>query len=187
MSYADNPVEIAERQSGPGRRTSERALNRAIGVMTVAAWQVLLEELAKTALERIASPSDPEWIVDRALHFAIRRDAEQAISRFNTPNAPNAKQLLAVVGIQADARWEVSFGPQKMSRADDSKEINCWLEVRHKIAHGDPELPNNKVLCKTVGGPTLRRKEAKRCMRFFRRIGLATALEVDERRCEIAE
>jgi len=188
MIYADDLVEIAKRQKGPGRRTAERALNRAIVVMTVAAWQVLLEELTKIALIEIEklSADEPEGIVHRALYHSIASSANAAIGRFNTPNAHNAKQLLATVGIEADLRWEISFGSQKLDKAATEKEINCWLDVRHKIAHGSPTLPDNKVLCKTVNGPTLRRSEAERCMRFFRRVSLETALEVDERLCDLA-
>jgi hypothetical protein len=42
---------------GPGRRVREMSLNRAVVVLTVAAWQAYLQDLVNEILDKIAIPA----------------------------------------------------------------------------------------------------------------------------------
>lgn len=61
-----------------------------------------------------------------------------------------------------------------------SFELDAWLQVRHKIAHGQPFDPTNQHLLsvlsgKSKSGLTLWRADAERCIAFVDALATATS------------
>jgi RiboL-PSP-HEPN len=163
-----------ELERGPGRRTREIALNRAVVVLTVAAWQSLVQDLVKNRIDEMRPPAgDPA-----GAYQILRAQALIAINIFATPNAEKSKDLLLHVGVDPWQIWRVRFGPVTLAPAEVRTRLNQWLKVRHAVAHGDA-FPSVSVLSVTRGGnPTLRLKDAERCIRFFEALGRLTAEHV---------
>lgn len=89
MEDPENLVEIHRRRTGPGRRRQETTLNRAVVVLTVAAWQGYCQDLAHAGIERLEpAPGEPrgQWAI-------LRAGTRRAINLFSTPNAGNARDL----------------------------------------------------------------------------------------------
>lgn len=105
------------------------ALNRAVVVMSVSAWEMYVEELVDEAVLAMRPPAGPlgTWPV----HYASVRGHAK---RFNTPNPDQVKVLLSdAVGL-ADVHpawtWPGSTSVQSVQA--------LWrvLNLRHQIAHG---------------------------------------------------
>jgi hypothetical protein len=155
-----------------GRRFREVTINRAVVVLTVAAWQAFVEDLAVAILRTVEPPAgDPTrsaWVLVNAL-------TRGAAGRYNTPNVFNTRSLLASVGFDPEPSWSWGFGHGRSGPSDVARRIDQWLEVRHSIAHGG-ELPQVGVLSRTSGGePTLRLVDAERCRDLFVRAAHASA------------
>jgi hypothetical protein len=63
-----------------------------------------------------------------------------------------------------------AYGSQRVAT-----EIDGWLDVRHKIAHGARLPASNFVSGRTQSGPSLHRADAERCVEFFEAVVAATA------------
>lgn len=157
---------------GRGRRFREVTINRAIVVLTVAAWQAFVEDLAEAVLDTIeppvADPTRPAWVLVNAL-------TRGALGRYNTPDVSNTRSLLANVGFDPHPSWVWGFGRGASTPATVSRRIDEWLRVRHAIAHGG-DLPNVAVISRTTAGqPTLRLADAEECRDLFTRAAHASA------------
>jgi hypothetical protein len=156
---------------GPGRRVREIALNRACVVLSVAAWQAFVQDLAKAVLVDLepppGDPSRPQYRILKAMVMS-------ATQRFSTPNSENTRELLMTVGFDPWPHWTWRLGPTTLSPTEVRDRLNAWLRVRHSVAHGDDQLPDEDVLTATTGGRTIRRINALRCMRFFRDLASTT-------------
>ncbi len=149
----------------PGLRVREMSLNRAVVVLTVAAWQSYVQDLLAELLELFAIPAGEHG---RALYVAINADARRAMHDFATPNAENTRNLLMRTGFDPWPHWQWQAGPLRISTARARERMNQWLAVRHAIAHGHDDLPDVDVLPALPDGRrTLRRSEAEACIRFF--------------------
>jgi hypothetical protein len=106
----------------------------------------------------------------------IKVGTKRSLARFNTPNAKNSLDLLADVGFDPTSRWSFVMGnpPATYRQADIRGEIDGWLEVRHKIAHGSPLPESRLVRGRTKRGPTLHRSDAEQCIEFFEAVVAAT-------------
>ena len=62
-------------------------------------------------------------------------------------------------------------------------ELDTWIQIRHKIAHGDalPAEPRFIALATgaRAGVPRLKRANADRCLNFFQRLVSVTGDEAD--------
>lgn len=181
MGFADDLVSIHKALNpGQGRRRQELALNRAMVVITVAAWQALVQDLAKDAVLALTPPPP---VAPPLAFTAMRATALSEANRLNTPNAENARRVLLTVGFDPWGHWTWKAGPDHVTPAVARTRMNDWLQVRHAIAHGEHPLPTVSVLPQLPSGePTLRRAQGEACMSFFRRVarrtmaGLATTL-----------
>jgi hypothetical protein len=161
-------------QGGPGRRHRAPSLHRAAVVLTAAAWQAFAEDLTQAILADIAvAHGDPGW----PLYNLVKATTTNALGRFNTPNARNTLALYATVGFDPEQAWTFSIGnpARSYSSSDVRSEIDGWLEVRHKIAHG-AQLPATALVSgRTQHGPSLHRKDAERCVAFFEAVVQVTS------------
>jgi hypothetical protein len=111
--------------------------------------------------------------------------AKNAIRRFNTPNARNPVDLLLETGLDSRPAWSFSVAwgftgqkpPTTYNESRTRREIDGWLEIRHKIAHGDTLPTSEFVSGRTKNGPSFHRRDAERCIEFFEALGDATANE----------
>ena len=155
-----------------GRRVGEVSLNRGIVVMTVAAWQAYVEELARTLFEAIRPPAnDPSY----AAYRVHRAQGLSRLGRFNTPNAYNTRQLLLEAGFDVNGYWTWTVGREHLTVSDVQSRLDDWLAVRHRIAHG-ADLPSVDILAsRSDGTRTLHLRNAEACIRFFERLVLCTS------------
>lgn len=176
----------------PGQRVEELSLNRAAVVFAVAAWQTFVERLSAGLADSMAPPAgDPTEGVYRLL----RANIETQIGRLNTPDARNAISLWSAVNFDPTPAWAFTFAwEMAWSRANGSQmeqaslnpikvreELDSWLQVRHKLAHGDT-LPTGQRYAQLVTGrrgnqPRLKRRDSNRCIAFFSKLVDVTAGE----------
>jgi hypothetical protein len=156
---------------GRGRRWREMTLNRAVIVLTVAAWQAYVEDLAHGILETVHPAAGAQGY---GLWQLIKASTDSAVGRFNTPNAENTRLVLSNLGFDPQPHWNWGTGSAAVTPVIAAQRINEWLRVRHSIAHGD-DLPAVGVISRKTGGaPTLTRANAEACTRFFTRLSDAT-------------
>ena len=177
MTDSDNLVTIhRELSQGVGRRTREIALNRSIVVLSVAAWQALVQDLTEAALEHLSPPTGSQ----RHDYNILKATTKKAVYDFGTPNAENTRVLLLRVGFDPWPSWSWKAGSSAVTPAVAQDRLNKWLKVRHAIAHGHAEWPDVDVLSSLPGNRrTLRLSDCERAMRFFRRLTTATASALD--------
>jgi hypothetical protein len=156
----------ATTQHGPGRRHRHPSLHRAAIVLTTAAWQAFVQDVTSAILANLEVPiGDP----GRPMFDLIKASTRSSIGRFNTPNSRNSLALFANVGFDPTAQWRFSMtGPSRTyDRQRVRQEVDGWLDIRHKIAHGAPLPANEFVSGRSQRGPSLHRKDAERCVWFF--------------------
>jgi hypothetical protein len=128
---ADNLANTSARLPlGMSRRLQRvAALNRAVVVTCVSAWEAYIEELVRESLNALRPPTPPlgSW---PALNAAVRGQ----LGRFNTPNTENVRLLISdAIGlpdIQNAWRWQNCTSTQAVRRLADA------MTLRHQIAHG---------------------------------------------------
>lgn len=113
----------------PGRVSRVAALNRAIVVACVSAWEAYIEELVRESLDALRPPSPPLGVWP-ALNATIRGQ----LGRFNTPNTENVRMLISdatgLQDIQTAWSWQNCTAPQAAQRLAEA------MKLRHRIAHG---------------------------------------------------
>jgi hypothetical protein len=178
-----------------GRRERELSLNRGAVVFAVAAWQAFVEQLTQGILNGFAPPpGDPCTGT-----YVLRKSyLEGQIRNLNTPDTRKTMALWRLIAFDPFSAWTFSFDWEKQrsvrrggSIADSATltvggckaELDGWLQVRHKIAHGDvfPAIPSVTafVTGSRAGVPRLQRRDADRCVSFFSALVTATTAEAD--------
>jgi hypothetical protein len=118
------------------------------------------------------------------------------IKRLNTPDARNTLDLFGLVDFDPLPVWAFTFeyevefsqlhGSHTKSRTLNAtqaqQELDSWLQVRHKIAHGDalsaaPRFQGLVSGRSRQGEPRLTRRDADRCASFFRMLVDVTTAE----------
>jgi hypothetical protein len=175
-----------------GRRGPELSLNRASVVLTVAAWQTYVEQLTLAILGGMAPPaSDPTAGVYQLLAASVKAD----VKRLNVPDVRKALDLWTAVNFDPTPAWSFTFSWELQGRSTGNppmkrvalnaqqvrQELESWVTIRHKIAHGD-RLPDEAryrafITGKLKGEPRLTRRDASRCLSFFERVVEVTAGE----------
>jgi hypothetical protein len=153
-------------RQGPGRRTREVALNRAIVMFSVGAWQAYVQDAVTVSYDLLEPPlGQPQgW------YQVLRGLLVRAVEQYNTPNAENTRNLLLHVGFDPWPVWTWREGPIRLSAPEVRTRLNRWLRVRHTIAHGD-DLPHVPMLrLRADGTPSLRLANAEACIAFFERL-----------------
>ncbi len=140
-----------------GGATPDRiyALNRAVVVACISAWEAYVEALAREAVARLRPGGilDPVWAV-------LTAPGDDILSRFNTPNPDQVRRLLRdTIGL-SDIRpfwtWRRADAAWVKARLDEI------ITLRHQIAHG--VNPRPVVPARYVG----------ELPDFFRRLGRCT-------------
>lgn len=177
MEHPNNLVLChAHLAQGRGRRWKEVSLNHAAVFLTVSAWQIYVEETASAILEALR-PQPPGSPLLTASFSLVSAQHKSAIANFNTPNATNTRKLFGNLGFDPRPSW--TWNQRGHARNPDSieGELNAWLDVRHKIAHGDT-LPNASVVTgRAKGVPRLRLKDAMRSRKFFLKLADVTTTD----------
>lgn len=147
------------RTGQPGRQWGLGAINRAVVVLCVSAWEAYLEELVKEAIE-VLRPAGP----DMGTWPTLKAAAMSEIGRFNNPNVENSTRLFAsCIGL---ADFTVTWGWRNCTRATARDYLNDALKHRHHIAHGvNPR-------------PTIHNGYSGWLPGFFRRLGGCTDASV---------
>lgn len=161
---ADMVIVSADRSQRPGRRREEMALNRGAVVLAIASWQTYVEDMARAIFDTMSVGATSP------LQNLIRADVLSGISRFNTPNARNSLDLLLRTGFDPLPLWAVSINwtvgrywaggvvtktvdrRVTFSSTEACFELDAWLQVRHKIAHGQRFDPKDRHLLSVLSG-----------------------------------
>jgi hypothetical protein len=113
----------------PGRLLRMAALNRAVVVMCVSAWEAYIEELVRESLNVLRPPAPP-----LGLWPALNATVRGQLGRFNNPNTENIRLLisdaLGLPDIQTHWRWQNCTSDQAVQR------LAAAMNLRHQIAHG---------------------------------------------------
>ncbi len=145
-----------------GRQWSLGALNRAVIVLCVSAWEAYVEEVVKEALTAIR----PAVGTPLGSWPALNASARSAIGRFNNPNVDQVRALLTeslgLPDITASWSW------RNCSAARARQLLAEALALRHQIAHGVSPRP-------VVHSPY-----ATSLPPFFRRLGTRTDAGIRE-------
>lgn len=124
----DSHTELSS--GSPGRQFGLAALNRAIVVTSVSAWESYVEEVVREsvlALRPIGPPFAAPWPALNA--FVTAR-----VNAFHTPSSYNVEQLLSTClslsNVQQFWKWQNCTPAQAIQR------LTYALTYRHQIAHG---------------------------------------------------
>jgi hypothetical protein len=180
IAEADHLLEFhGARRTGRGRRYNEVSLNRAAVVFAIGAWQTFVESSVDELLRRMkpspklygSGATDPGFLAATAEWQVARSRVRDAVGRFNSPTAENARRLYGSVGHDPFGSWAWTKGTFVTTSADTAAKLSAWVLVRHAIAHGAQRLPDVAVLAKTADGtPTLHKKNASACVQFIRQL-----------------
>lgn len=112
-----------------GRPLRVAALNRAVVVTSVSAWEAYIEELVRESLNSLR-PAGPPLGVWPVLNASVRSQ----LGRFNTPNTENVRMLISdgigLQDIQTSWTWQNCTSAQAVQR------LAVAMTLRHQIAHG---------------------------------------------------
>jgi RiboL-PSP-HEPN len=116
------------------RHFATEALNRAVVVMCISAWEAYIEELVRESLQALHNPAPHPGLV-QALNELLRDD----LDRFHTPSAGNVQSLVRqTIGLTDIRRaW---YWPG-MTIAQAGAALGQALNLRHRIAHGAHPRP----------------------------------------------
>jgi len=139
-----------------GRQWGLGALNRAVVVMCVSAWEAYIEEVVRESIETFRPTPPAVMSTWQSLNASVRGQ----LGRFNTPNPDNVRMLISdAIGLpNVCDSWiwqncDAQHARQLLSEA---------LTFRHQIAHGvNPR-------------PTIHNQYSSRLPGFFNRLGLCT-------------
>jgi hypothetical protein len=113
----------------PGRSLRSAALNRAVVVTCVSAWEAYIEELVRESLDVLRPPVPP-----LGLWPALNATVRGQLGRFNNPTMENIRLLisdaLGVPDIQTHWGWQNCTSDQAVQR------LAGTMALRHQIAHG---------------------------------------------------
>lgn len=162
-------------KEGTGRRTLELSLNRSVIVLSVAAWQAYIEEVARALLASLGTPIalTQEGRTLSALWQARNEELDRSIHNYNSPNTENTVRLLASLGFNPKPHWTWGVGGGSVTPGQAGQRLNHWVKVRHAIAHGSA-LPDVPVLSKTKSGRTVQLRDAETCLEFLQRLARHT-------------
>lgn len=98
----------------------------------VAAWDAYINNLVRDFYDAIADPLDTKF---HAIYTVAQKLAERSLSRFNTPNWENTRNLLILcTGYDPIHDW--IWTRRGMGSVQVRQRLNEILRVRHSFAHG---------------------------------------------------
>lgn len=143
------------RTGNPGRQYGLAALNRAVVVTCVSAWEAYVEELVRQALDALRPAAAP-----LGLWTPLNASIRGQLGRFNTPNTNNVRMLISdALGLQ---NVHHSWFWRNCTAARAEQGLETALDLRHQIAHGvNPR-------------PVIHNQYSSQLPDFFRRLGRCT-------------
>ena len=112
-----------------GRPFRVTALNRAVVVICVSAWEAYIEELVREALTILRPPAPP-----LGLWPALNATVRGQLGRFNTPSTENIRLLISdALGLQD---IQLSWAWQNCTSVQAVQRLAHAMTLRHQIAHG---------------------------------------------------
>lgn len=171
-------------QRGRGRRSEElTSLNRAVIVVSIAAWQAYIEALTRAIIESLGPPADSttSGTTLRVVWEGRRTEVADLIQRYGTPNSSNTLRLLRAVALDPEPAWTWGVGGGHLTRGQVKERLDRWVKIRHTIAHGSP-LPRSArgLITENKSGLTIRLKDAEGCLNFIERLAAVTDDEARE-------
>ncbi|WP_457798913.1 HEPN domain-containing protein [Methylocystis sp. S23] len=116
----------------PLPRLASETYYHACLALRVAAWETYIEELIREFYVITANPTALEF---NAMHDISRKRSEVALSKFNTPNFENSRNILVeYTGYDPYSDWV--WSKKSMSVIQVQALHNEILKVRHSFAHG---------------------------------------------------
>ena len=110
------------------------ALDRAVVVICVSAWEAYIEELVRKCV--VALRPEPPAL---GLWPVMNASVLSQIGRFNTPNFEQVRSLLSdTIGFQAIQSYWVT---PDFTSAEAVQRLSVAMDLRHKIAHGANPRP----------------------------------------------
>lgn len=128
---------------GQGFPANRQALYEATVVLTVAAWQAFVEDIARAVLRATVKSAGSQG---SKLETLTTASLEDSIRRFNTPNMDNTRDLFKSVGFDLGTSWTLPYQGSSLLAAEAGTLVNTWLQVRHSVAHGVPFHQNDKLM-----------------------------------------
>jgi hypothetical protein len=132
LQAARRVLEVDDLVTWPaGTPVRQRALYGAVVVLTVGAWQGLVEDVALIASSVTSRRAKRAGISLAAL-------AEVDVARFNTPDRANTRTLLSRAGLEFPSTWSTSSAGATLTERQTWEVVDAWIQVRHAVAHGFP-------------------------------------------------
>lgn len=136
------------------RQWGKGALNRAVVVMCVSAWEGYVEQVVIEAMDTMR----PAAGAPLSMWAVLNASARNLVGRFHTPDVDNVKKLINDALGLADITSFWSWRGCSVARA--RKQLSDALKLRHQIAHG------------VRPRPVILSRDAIGLLGFFRRIGI---------------
>ncbi|MYA57925.1 hypothetical protein F4X88_16710 [Candidatus Poribacteria bacterium] len=131
----------------------------------VAAWNAYIDNLVRNFYDVIADPLNPKF---DAIHTLAKNIAGNALTRFNTPNWENTRNLLdQYTGYDPINDWGGS--QVNMNREQVNQRLNEILRIRHSLAHGS-NMPTYNWIQSPSGKIRLTSKAIQETETFFKNL-----------------
>ena len=131
----------------------------------VAAWNAYIDNLVRNFYDVIADSANPKF---DAIYTLAKGTVENALTRFNTPNWENTRNLLnQYTGYDPINDWGSS--QTNMNLEQVHQRLNEILRVRHSLAHGS-DMPAYNWTQSPSGRVRLTGKAIKETGTFFKNL-----------------
>ena len=135
----------------------------------VAAWNAYIDNLVRNFYDMIADSANPKF---DAIHTLAKGTVENALTRFNTPNWENTRNIFnQYTGYDPINDWGRS--QTNMNLEQVHQRLNEILRVRHSLAHGS-DMPAYNWTQSPNGRVRLTSKAIQETEAFFKNLVKAT-------------
>ena len=131
----------------------------------VAAWNAYIDNLVRDFYDMIADSANPKF---DAIHTLAKGTIENALTRFNTPNWENTRNLLSQCTVY-DPINDWGGSQTNMNLEQVRQRLNEILRVRHSLAHGS-DMPAYNWTQSPSGKVRLTGKAIQKTDAFFKNL-----------------